>query len=476
LKKQNLNPKQKTKYNKSDKRTWSLAAFVSSRPSTLSTATSPTATSLTQEGFNAAATSAAILAAARLRLRATSLTVRLVGGEALASPACSAAKLTAGVISEKGWRQRGQEMHVQLRTSRRTLVVASPHSTSPDRVRSLPFTPSREALHTLISRNAPTTPSSLCSAKRAHISGRAATRGPAHPSSSSSVYSPPPGVTDAIALSAVAACFLVAGGEVECCEGISFSFLKRKQQRHGTLTVLIKVYIKSTLLISSQHFTLRLSRSGATQARSSTLTHPPTSLSVLSLPGSRCTTSERASAGVRVAGAPVFLLLAFFSSTADCSALPFLHKTSTSVLVKQPERVASRRCHLVYEYGAQPELSRAVGDGVWVPSVRGDGATFISTRSPRRKTAGLARWRVHADEAATARALRQGRVQAPRRARRRRGGAAQVESSLPHSSKAALVSTGGVSNPRCPLLCHAVPFVRYGVIFSPVKFFLKAKT
>jgi hypothetical protein len=276
LKKQNLNPKQKTKYNKSDKRTWSLAAFVSSRPSTLSTATSPTATSLTQEGFNAAATSAAILAAARLRLRATSLTVRLVGGEALASPACSAAKLTAGVISEKGWRQRGQEMHVQLRTSRRTLVVASPHSTSPDRVRSLPFTPSREALHTLISRNAPTTPSSLCSAKRAHISGRAATRGPAHPSSSSSVYSPPPGVTDAIALSAVAACFLVAGGEVECCEGISFSFLKRKQQRHGTLTVLIKVYIKSTLLISSQHFTLRLSRSGATQARSSTLTHPPT--------------------------------------------------------------------------------------------------------------------------------------------------------------------------------------------------------
>jgi hypothetical protein len=54
-----------------------------------------------------------------------------------------------------------------------TTPARPPHTTSPDRVRSHSFDPTRAALHTRFKRNAPTTP--LCSATMAHISGRAKT-------------------------------------------------------------------------------------------------------------------------------------------------------------------------------------------------------------------------------------------------------------------------------------------------------------
>jgi hypothetical protein len=57
-------------------------------------------------------------------------------------------------------------------------LVYPPHTTSPGRVRSQSFALCREALHTPVSRHAPTSP--LCSATRAQNSGRATTREVAH--------------------------------------------------------------------------------------------------------------------------------------------------------------------------------------------------------------------------------------------------------------------------------------------------------
>jgi hypothetical protein len=55
-----------------------------------------------------------------------------------------------------------------------TTPVNPPHTTSPGRVFSHPFAPSRDARHTPVSRHAPTTP--LCSATMPHSSGRAKTQ------------------------------------------------------------------------------------------------------------------------------------------------------------------------------------------------------------------------------------------------------------------------------------------------------------
>ena len=61
--------------------------------------------------------------------------------------------------------------------------IYPPHTTSPGKVRSHSFAPTRATLHTRISRQAPTSP--LCSATRAHRAGRAATREAAQPTSAS---------------------------------------------------------------------------------------------------------------------------------------------------------------------------------------------------------------------------------------------------------------------------------------------------
>jgi hypothetical protein len=58
------------------------------------------------------------------------------------------------------------------------VLVYPPHNTSPGRVRSHTLAPSREALHTPVSRHAPTRP--LRSATRVQNSGRATTREVAH--------------------------------------------------------------------------------------------------------------------------------------------------------------------------------------------------------------------------------------------------------------------------------------------------------
>mmetsp|Transcript_12817 Transcript_12817/g.31147 ORF Transcript_12817/g.31147 Transcript_12817/m.31147 type:complete len:204 (+) Transcript_12817:757-1368(+) len=82
------------------------------------------------------------------------------------------------------WRSRattseGRDPHCSVaRSSRHTSLCSPessspPHITNPGRVPRYSFTPSRDALHTLISRRAPTKP--LGSATRAHISTRART-------------------------------------------------------------------------------------------------------------------------------------------------------------------------------------------------------------------------------------------------------------------------------------------------------------
>jgi hypothetical protein len=58
-----------------------------------------------------------------------------------------------------------------------------PHTTSPGRVRRNSFAPARDALHTLITCHAPTSP--LCFATRAHTSGSAVARSTAQLSGSS---------------------------------------------------------------------------------------------------------------------------------------------------------------------------------------------------------------------------------------------------------------------------------------------------
>jgi hypothetical protein len=73
-----------------------------------------------------------------------------------------------------------------LHTSLTSALEEPPlQTTSPRRVRINPFTPVRDALHTLISRHASTSPS-LFSATRAHTSGRAVARSTAQLASSSS--------------------------------------------------------------------------------------------------------------------------------------------------------------------------------------------------------------------------------------------------------------------------------------------------
>jgi hypothetical protein len=51
-----------------------------------------------------------------------------------------------------------------------------------------------------------------------------------------------------------------------------------------------------------------------------------------------------------------------------------------------------------------------------------------------------------------------------------------AKGTLSRKRRAGLPVLSRPKNPRCPLLRHAVPFARYGVIFSPVKCFFKAKT
>jgi hypothetical protein len=62
------------------------------------------------------------------------------------------------------------------------LVEYPPHTTSPGRVLRNSFAPTRGALHTLISRHAPTSP--RCAATRAHTSGRPVARSTAQLASS----------------------------------------------------------------------------------------------------------------------------------------------------------------------------------------------------------------------------------------------------------------------------------------------------
>jgi hypothetical protein len=82
-----------------------------------------------------------------------------------------------------------------------------PHTTSPGRVLRNSFAPKRDSVHTLISRHASTNP--RCSAKRAHISGRAATRGPAQLSSCSSAV--------VVGLDAMIARVTLSGARVAAC-------------------------------------------------------------------------------------------------------------------------------------------------------------------------------------------------------------------------------------------------------------------
>jgi hypothetical protein len=103
---------------------------------------------------------------------------------------CPPSTATPPLTAQHGWCARPRtrsdirSQRSSPRSSLHTALVTAPsrpsppHSTSPGRVRSHTFAPSRAATYTPVSRHAPTSP--LFSATRAHNSGRATAREMAH--------------------------------------------------------------------------------------------------------------------------------------------------------------------------------------------------------------------------------------------------------------------------------------------------------